>query len=126
MTEVFEGRYHFSPGLVGLSYLGIGIGLLCGLAIFGGSSDFILKRQSAKGEMKPEYRLPPMIVGAWLLPIGLLWYGWSAEKHAHWIVPIIGMSFVGLGLIAAFVSHADSCYSLLRLTDTDAHSDVFG
>ena len=103
-AEVFEGEYQFRPGIVGLTYLGLGVGLICGLVIFGGASDAILKRQSANGEMKPEYRLPPMIPGAWAIPIGLLWYGWSAEKHTHWIVPIIGTSFIGLGLIAAFVS----------------------
>lgn len=30
LTEVFEGNYGFSPGAVGLTYLGIGIGMFVG------------------------------------------------------------------------------------------------
>ena len=70
LTAVFEGVYHFSAGNVGLTYLGIGLGSFIGLFIFGIASDRIMKAKSASGEMKPEYRLPPMIPGAWVIPIG--------------------------------------------------------
>ena len=103
MTLVFELQYNFTAGNVGLTYLGIGIGALFGLLIFGSLSDRIVKRMSAKGEMKPEYRLPPLIPGSLVIPMGLFIYGWSAEKHTHWIVPIIGTLFVGLGLLATFM-----------------------
>lgn len=70
LTEVFEERYHFSPGSVGLTFLGIGIGSLIGVFAFGIASDRIMKIKSAAGEMKPEYRLPPMIPGAFTIPVG--------------------------------------------------------
>ncbi len=54
--------------------------------------------------MKPEYRLLPTTYGAPCVPIGLFWYGWSAEACTHWIIPIIGTAFVGMGLIATIVS----------------------
>ena len=47
------------------------------------------------------FRLIPSI--AILVPIGLFLYGWTAEKHVHWIVPIIGTAFVGVGLLATFM-----------------------
>ncbi|KAL8646597.1 MAG: hypothetical protein Q9210_006048 [Variospora velana] len=103
LTVVFESTYGFSSGSVGLTFLGIGIGCLFGLFIFGGVSDRILKAKSKNGEMKPEYRLPPMIPGAFIIPIGLFLYGWTAEERVHWIVPIIGTGFVGLGLLATFL-----------------------
>ncbi|KAI4090225.1 MAG: hypothetical protein L6R37_007924 [Teloschistes peruensis] len=105
ITEVFESTYNFSSGAVGLTYLGIGIGSFCGLFIFGFASDRIVRYLSKKnnGEMKPEYRLPPMIPGAFIVPIGLLIYGWTAEKHTHWIAPIVGTGCVGLGLLATFM-----------------------
>lgn len=103
LTEVFEQRYHFSQGSVGLSFLGIGIGSMIGLVIFGALSDKTVKKMSAKGEMKPEFRLPPLIPGSLIIPIGLFWYGWSADQGVHWIMPIIGTSFVGLGLLATFL-----------------------
>lgn len=100
---VFEETYHFSQGSVGLSFLGIGIGSMIGLVIFGALSDRTVKKMAAKGEMKPEYRLPPLIPGSLVIPIGLFWYGWSAEKAVHWIMPIIGTMWVGLGLLATFM-----------------------
>ncbi|KAL8834013.1 MAG: hypothetical protein Q9176_007705 [Flavoplaca citrina] len=103
MTEVFESTYGFSSGAVGLTYLGIGIGSLMGLFVFGAASDRIVKHKSKNGEMKPEYRLPPMIPGAFIIPIGLFLYGWTAHFRVHWIVPIIGTGCVGLGLLATFM-----------------------
>jgi hypothetical protein len=51
--------------LVGLTFLGIGIGNFIGLALLGYSSDRVLKHLTVKngGKAKPEYRLPPLIYG---------------------------------------------------------------
>lgn len=105
ITEVFETTYHFSSGSVGLTYLGIGIGCLVGVGAFGYLSDRILKLMTARngGEAKPEFRLPPMIPGSFTIPIGLFLYGWTADKGVQWIVPIIGTSLVGFGLLATFM-----------------------
>ena len=105
ITEVFETTYHFSSGSVGLTYLGIGIGCLVGVGAFGYLSDRILKYMTARngGEAKPEFRLPPMIPGSFTIPIGLFLYGWTADKGVQWIVPIIGTSLVGFGLLATFM-----------------------
>ena len=70
ITEVYESQYHFSQGAVGLTYLGIGVGSLFGVIIFGFASDRIVKAKSKSGEMKAEYRLPPMIPGSFIIPIG--------------------------------------------------------
>lgn len=103
LTPVYEGIYGFGPGPVGLVFLGIGIGAMLGLIIFGVFSDRILKRLTARsgtGEMKPEYRLPPLVAGCFFIPIGLFWYGWSIEKEIHWIMGIIGTLWVGFGMLA--------------------------
>ena len=101
---VFKEQYAFSNGIVGLAYIGIGIGLTTGVVIFGITSDRLMKKKSVQGGMKPEYRLPTMMYGAPCIPIGLFWYGWSAKADTHWIVPIIGTLFVGIGVICIFVS----------------------
>ncbi|KAL2037035.1 hypothetical protein N7G274_010162 [Stereocaulon virgatum] len=103
LTTVYEDSYGFSQGSVGLTFLGIGVGSLFGVIIFGAGSDRLMKYLSKGGAMKPEYRLPLMIPGSFLLPIGLFMYGWAADKHVHWLVPIIGTGFVGLGLLATFM-----------------------
>ncbi|KAK9249908.1 major facilitator superfamily domain-containing protein, partial [Lipomyces tetrasporus] len=103
MTVVFEQQYGISSNNVGLTYLGIGAGQFLGLIFFGAASDLIVKKMSKDGEMKPEYRLVPVLVGGSLLPIGLLWYGWTAEYKVFWFAPIIGMAFIGMGMITIFV-----------------------
>jgi hypothetical protein len=105
ISGVFEGQYGFSQGSVGLSYLGIGIGSLLGLAVLGTTSDRILKYLSKKngGVKKPEYRLPAMIPGSFFVPASLFIYGWTAYYKVHWIVPIIGTSFLGIGMLISFV-----------------------
>lgn len=104
--RVFEGRYGFSNGSVGLVYLGLGIGCFISLVFCATVSDrlaaYLTKRNG--GESKPEYRIPVMLVGAIAVPIGLFMYGWSAEEEVHWIVPIIGTSFLGIGMFTITVS----------------------
>ena len=41
--------------------------------------------------------MPTMIVGTALIPIGLLWWGWSGEAELHWIMPNIGSFFFAMG-----------------------------
>ena len=123
---VFERQYHFKTGVVGLVYIGIslspafgyydtlltlklpglGVGLMIGLGVVGRTSDPIYRRLKARnnGVGKPEFRLPSMMYSGPFVVICLFWYGWSADKKAHWIVPIIGTVFFGPGMIGAFVS----------------------
>lgn len=94
---VFEEQYHFSTGASGLSYLGVGIGMVVSLGAFATVSD---KLQKALGDSpKPEGRLKPMMWVMPAVPVGIFWYGWAAEKQTHWIVPIIGTSFFGFGVL---------------------------
>jgi multidrug resistance protein len=92
ITIVFEQSYGFGSGIVGLVFLGLGLGSMMGLIFFSFSSDRTLKKMAAKeGQgMKPEYRLRPLPFGAILLPAGFFIYGWTAQYKVHWIVPILG------------------------------------
>jgi len=103
---VFEKQYGFKTGVVGLVYIGLGVGLIIGLGVVGRTSDPIYRRLTKRnnGAPKPEFRLPSMMYSGPFVCISLFWYGWSAEKKAHWIVPIIGTVFFGPGMIGAFMS----------------------
>ena len=106
ITDVFESNYGFSPNIVGLTFIGVGLGMMAGVAAFGGLSDRILvnKARANNGELKPEYRLSIMIPGGFCTPIGFFIYGWTAEKQVFWFVPILGTSLIGAGVMAYFVS----------------------
>lgn len=111
----FEKTYGFSSGSVGLSFMGLRVGPLLGLVYFALSSDRQLKRRAAQAEtitaasggnsggVKPEYRLPPLIPGAILIPVGLFIYGWTAKYHVHFIVPILSTSLIGVGNLTVFM-----------------------
>lgn len=109
ITTIFEENYGFSPNIIGLTFLGIGVGMIVGVIIFGISSDRRLKKaQACNMEMKPEYRLHIMIPGGFCIPIGLFIYGWTAEKHVFWFVPLLGTALAGAGIMAYFVRIASS------------------
>lgn len=104
-TFVFEEYYHISPANVGLVYIGSGIGMIIGLFIIGGLSDRLLQKKAAEkgGELKPEYRLIPLIFMGWLVPIGLFIYGWTVQYHEQWAVPLFGALLFGIGIIGGLI-----------------------
>ncbi|KAB8217697.1 major facilitator superfamily domain-containing protein [Aspergillus novoparasiticus] len=100
LAEIMQKTYGFGEGPVGITFLGRAIGNIVGLCIYGLVSDrYVKHRRTIEGESKPEHRLPLMIFGTAMLPIGLLLYGWSAEKHVHWIVPLVGTGIIGCSML---------------------------
>ncbi|KAL5364820.1 major facilitator superfamily domain-containing protein [Aspergillus floccosus] len=115
IPDVFMNTYGFSVGLSGLAYLGIGVGFFIGLLIIAMTNDRIVQRLTAEngGRFESEMRLPTMVIFACILPISFFWYGWSADKHVLWIVPIIGMLPFGVGMMGVFMpiqTYIIDCY----------------
>lgn len=103
--SVFADTYGWNVGVTGLSYLGLGLGCVIGVVLFSKLSDRHLTKDGG-----PERRLLLMIWGGPCVPISLFWYGWSANYQAHWIVPIIGTIFIGVGTI--FVTASAQLYMM--------------
>ncbi|KAL4977330.1 putative MFS transporter [Aspergillus desertorum] len=78
-------------------FIGMGVASQLGTRL----ADKIYRRLCAKngGRGLPEHRLPVLLVGAVLVPIGLLWYGWSARSSIHWIMPNIGAAIYSAGTL---------------------------
>ncbi|OAA45877.1 Major facilitator superfamily domain, general substrate transporter [Beauveria brongniartii RCEF 3172] len=135
ITPLFEQQYGFDGVRAGLAFLGLGVGSMLGVAYFSSASDRYIKKKAKEagdlaaddddgdgeegmvrrrpsvGAIKPEYRLPPLRLGAVLLPVGLFIYGWTAQYKVHWIVPIIGTTIMGslqLYLVDTFTIYAAS------------------
>ncbi|KAK1525828.1 uncharacterized protein CCOS01_08246 [Colletotrichum costaricense] len=100
-TPVFTSEYGFSLGTVGLVYLGLGVGFSVGAICNAIFNDRMANRRTARndGHREPEFRLPIMARSILLTPLGLFFYGWTAQYHLHWILPIIGSALLGAGLI---------------------------
>ena len=101
LPTLWTERYHESIGIAGLNYISLGFGYVIGTQSTARLNDTIykvLKKRSGKDVGRPEFRLPLLVPGAILVPLGLLWYGWSAEAHVHWIMPNIGIAIFGVGM----------------------------
>lgn len=97
--------YGQSLGISGLNYIALGLGFFIGAPVCGKTSDKMyqyFKKKDARGMGKPEFRMPVVIPFSFLVPIGLLIYGWAAENLVFWLVPDIGLFLFGMGTIAAF------------------------
>ncbi|KAG2042966.1 major facilitator superfamily domain-containing protein [Suillus americanus] len=103
--DLFSKVYHFSIGIGGLTYLGTGVGFLTATLFGARVSDKIYIYLAAKngGKGKPEMRIPALIFGSFFVPVGLFWYGWSAQAKAHFMMPIIGTAIFGFGLMTSFL-----------------------
>jgi len=71
------------------------------------------------GVGKPEMRIPALFFGSFFVPVGLFWYGWSAQAKLHWIMPIIGSRIFGFGMMttlyAAFTVLQTPLLTYLRI-----------
>ena len=102
--ELYLVHYHAKISTTGLYYLGPAIGILLGVLVCTPLIQFSFERLTAAngGVSKPEYRLPVLMLGGVFVPAGLFWYGWSAEKHLHWVMPVAGTAIFTFGMISVF------------------------
>lgn len=112
---IFQGKYHWVSGVAELPYLSMLIGIF-----FGGLLCIFFERRygkimAEKGKPVPEERLPPMMIGGFVFAIGIFWMGWSGDfpDKVHWMVPTVGIAFIGFGLITIFLpcmNYIIDCY----------------
>ncbi|KAL7621682.1 hypothetical protein AAE478_009009 [Parahypoxylon ruwenzoriense] len=127
-TFVYRDVYGFSATGAGLSFIGGGVGNILGLVYVGFLSDRIIQRQKDKGkEPRPEDRLSLILTVpcSLILPLGLVIYGWTADKHLHWILPMIGngiMSFGMIGIVMSVQTYLVDAYTAYAASVTAASS----
>ena len=102
---VFQGVHHMSPGVGGLPFFGMLVGiLLIASYIIWDSKNYNKKLTANNGIPIPEWRLPPVVVGGALFSIGLFWFGWTGYTDSiPWIVPTLSGLCTGAGLLAIFI-----------------------
>jgi hypothetical protein len=101
---LWSDRYGMSFGIGSLNFISMGLGFFLGTQITAPLNDALYRRLKKKnnGVGKPEFRVPMMIPASLLVPIGLFWYGWSAQAQVHWIIPNIGACIFCAGTIIGF------------------------
>lgn len=97
---VFRTNHGFELWESGLTFLGLAVGILIAVVtnpLWHKNYLRLVKASEDPKKPDPELRLPPAIAGGISVPIGIFWFGWTTYKSIHWIVPIIGSVFFGLG-----------------------------
>ncbi|KAG1724530.1 MFS polyamine transporter [Suillus lakei] len=116
IPSIFQGVYQQSVGIAGLHYIALGIGMTGASQLNAKAMDKVYVHfRSKHGVGKPEFRLPALIPGSLLLPIGCLIVGWTSEAHTHWMAPDIGIMLVGAGIILNFqciTAYVVDCFTL--------------
>ncbi|KAF6813831.1 major facilitator superfamily transporter [Colletotrichum sojae] len=101
---VFTTNHGFNLWQVGVTFMGILIGMFLAAAtdplwhrIRSRLMADLERETGVEGASEPEFRLPPVICGAFLVTIGIFWFGWTTFSWVHWILPIIGSAIFGAG-----------------------------
>ncbi|CCH43374.1 putative polyamine transporter [Wickerhamomyces ciferrii] len=95
-----EGK-GWSAGKTGLMFIPIAVGVIFATVIapfF--NTDYNKRAQKFKdrGELPPaELRLIPMMIGCWLVPVGLFAFAWSSYPHVSWAGPCFSGFACGWG-----------------------------
>lgn len=101
----FQEVRGWKPQIASLPFLGLGIGVLVALMFIIHNTLTIYKRQieATPGVVVPERRLPPMMVGAAILPVGMFWAAWTSHPSTPWPAQVAAYMFVGAALFIIFV-----------------------
>ncbi|KAH8811726.1 major facilitator superfamily domain-containing protein [Xylogone sp. PMI_703] len=100
----FQQERGWNQGVGALPFLGIAVGLLAGAITIIIMDKTRLQRKIKKhGRLIPEERLPPMIIGAFILPIGLFWFAWTSSPHITWVPQVLASVPIGWGILMIFL-----------------------
>ncbi|TVY82530.1 Efflux pump FUB11 [Lachnellula suecica] len=98
---VYQQLRGWNAGVGGLAFLGLAIGMLIGLAY----CIYDNRRYSELGKTAtPESRLPPAMIGAIALPVGMFAFAWTNFPAIHWSASIILSAPFGFGAVLVFLS----------------------
>ncbi|GJE95069.1 MFS general substrate transporter [Phanerochaete sordida] len=102
---IFGGKHGFTPAQVGLSFLGVFVGLGVALASMAYWKRFRARVAAAHGgNPPPEVWLAMGKVGGVLIPISLYCLAFTTYRSVHWSGPIIAALPFGTGICFVYIS----------------------
>ncbi|KAL4875989.1 major facilitator superfamily domain-containing protein [Aspergillus karnatakaensis] len=123
-SDLWVKQYNQSVEISGLHYIACAGGEVIGSQICARVMDGYYRRRqtlssTSPNPMIPEHRLPPLIPGTLLAPLGLILYGFTAQAKLHWaivdagmVIAMAGMQWAGMPIqayvIDAYPSHVSS------------------
>ncbi|KAF3765338.1 MFS general substrate transporter [Cryphonectria parasitica EP155] len=103
---VFQQTRGWHQGVASLPFLAVALGIV--IALFY-SALFDQKRYAKvvdknQGRAPPEARLPPAMLGAICLPVGLFWFAWTNSPSTFWLISVSAGVFIGFGMVLLYMS----------------------
>ncbi|CAH6723759.1 major facilitator superfamily multidrug transporter Nag3p [[Candida] jaroonii] len=118
-----EGK-HWSASMTGVMFIPIGVGVIVTSIIsiyFNRDYNKRAQKYRDNGELPPpELRLIPMMIGCWLIPIGLFAVAWTSYPTVSWAGPTFSGFLCGMGftmlynpannyIVDSYLHYASSC-----------------
>jgi hypothetical protein len=101
---VYEDERGWNAGVGGLPFLGVMIGVLCGVVYTVWDNKRFIRTQLAHdGFAPPEARLPPCMTSAVTIPVGLFWFAWTNSPSIHWMCSVAALVPFGFGLLLIYM-----------------------
>ncbi|KAJ4514764.1 hypothetical protein HRR78_002699 [Exophiala dermatitidis] len=97
---IYERGRGWNAGIGSLPFLGIAVGM--GLGVTYVITDDQLRYQKLGKSVTPESRLPPAMVGAVFIPIGMFGFAWTNYPTMHWSASVVLAAPFGFGCVAVF------------------------
>lgn len=113
----FQAIRGWESGTSSLPFIGLFIGILacCVYIAVDTKTRFNRALIRSKKFVIPEARLPPMIAGSIILPIGLFWFAWTSKPSIPWPAQVVSGVAIGCGIFLVFLPsqiYIIDCYLL--------------
>lgn len=102
---VYQQERGWSPGIGGLPFLAIAIGMVLAIAysVFIEQPRYLRVVDACRGFAPPEARLPATIIGGCTFPVGLLWFAWTNSPSVPWEASVAAGIPFGFGMVLVFI-----------------------
>lgn len=103
---VFQQVRGWPQGVASLPFLAIVLGIIVSLFYVAlvDQPRYARVVTSCNGNAPPEARLPPAMLGASALPIGLFWFAWTNDPSIHFMVCVSAGALFGFGMVLLYMS----------------------
>ena len=102
LPVVYQEYRGWDAGIGSLPFLGLAVGMMFGLVYT--IVDDKHRYQKLGTEATPESRLPPAMVGAIALPVGMFSFAWTNSPSIHWSASVILAAPFGFGTVLVFIA----------------------
>ena len=97
----------WNEGVSSLPFIGVAIGMVGAVSytVFYDNKRYLkCVEKSEDGFATPEDRLPPCILAAVILPVGLFWFAWTNSPSLPWAASVAASIPFGFGMVLIFLS----------------------